>query len=351
MPNQRKIAQLLGVTQATVSLALRNSREVSAALREKIQKKAEQLGYRQNDYMNNLMKRVRSGRKLTSIGTIALLVDWPSEAEWYRISECFRLYHPAVKQRALELGFKVETFYLKAPGMDAAKIDRILYSRGIQGVLLVMQYGEEGASKMDMNWGRYVCVVTGMGFLKQDFDRVCADHVQNMIYAIEALKARGYKRIGLIMDPGFAVERSRGAKYAIGYVGYQMSLPANCRIPVFSEGLGSRSAEPLLKWVRRWKPDVILSMVGFDDEAWLRKIGIKVPEDVAVASLDRPSGPRYAGIEELHPEMGKISVEQLIAKIGRNEYGEPAHPIQILTDGHWVDGATVPNLVGDQVLL
>lgn len=335
----------MGVTQATVSLALRDSREVSAELRTKIKQKASQLGYRQNDYMNNLMKRVRSGRKLTSIGTIALLVDWPSEMDWYRTSECFRLYHPAVKQRALELGFKVETFYLKAPGMDSAKIDRILYSRGIQGILLVMQYGEEGAAKLDMKWDRYVCLITGMGFLKQDFDRVCADHVQNMIYAVEALKARGYERIGLIMEPGFAVERSRGAKYGIGYVGYQMSLPASARIPIYDERLGDRSPILFLKWYRRWQPEVILTMAIHDDEKWLREVGLRVPEDVALACVDRPSGSHFAGIEELHSEMGKISVEQLIAKIGRSEFGEPAHPIQILTDGHWVDGETVPNLV------
>src|SRR5260221_6236539 len=67
----RSLAAEAGVSPMTVSLALRNSREVSAATRKKIERLATARGYRPDPHVTKLMHHLRTRASAKIGGNIA----------------------------------------------------------------------------------------------------------------------------------------------------------------------------------------------------------------------------------------------------------------------------------------
>ena len=338
MPSQREIAKALRISVATVSLALRGSRLISTRVRDRVLKKAQQMGYRQNAYVHALMTQVRSGRKICNQGTIALLVDKCSEEEWFLVKQ-FQKYHQAVVQRGHELGFQVECFFLRAPGMNAERIDAILYARGIQGLIFAPPYLRNGT--LSMQWERYACLGGSYPWARQDFDFVSTDHAYNVRLAFEELRRLGYARIGMLLSSSFMTGVQWGPRWLSGYLEAQYNLPVLNQIPAFQVDPGWTDAcylRCLKEWYAKWKPDVMLAL---DFIEWLdRATGLRFPEDCGFAYYDLCPGSSASGVNENFDIVGAVAVEQVVAKMARNEYGVPACPKQTLIHGRWVSGTT-----------
>lgn len=334
MPNQRDIARVLGVNQATVSLALRGDRSVSEKVRQRVRETADRLGYRQNAYVSTLMAHIRSGRRPSEEGVIALVVEARSEAEWHAV-ESYRIYQGGAEARAAELGFRLEPFFLREPGMSPALVDRILEARGIPGLILAPPY--RGNRSLAMRWERYACVGMGHGWEPQEFDRVANDHAQNMILTFENLERLGYRRIGVLLG-GLAAVAGKGLKWLPGFLEAQSRLPARRRVPLFS---GDPESDALPAWVERFRPDALVTVTEWG-RTLIERLGRRMPEDLALACLVRPREGGFAGVDEKNDVLGGAAVELVAAKIARNETGLPAHPRLTLIDGRWVDGLSAP---------
>jgi DNA-binding LacI/PurR family transcriptional regulator len=241
------------VNQATVSLALRGNLSIPEPTRQRVREAAERLGYRQNAYVAMLMSRIRSGRKLSEQGVIALMIDARSESEWYR-TKSYRIYHQGVNRRAAELGFRVESFFLRAPGVNARALDRILKARGIRGVILAPPY--RGNRVLPLDWKHFICVGCGHAREPQLFDRIANDHAQNVIIAFKELAAMGYRRIGLSL-PG-ETSRIPELKWMSGYLEAQNRLPRKQRIPLFTGDSPHPTLAEFRYWYRKVRPDVLL---------------------------------------------------------------------------------------------
>jgi LacI family transcriptional regulator len=95
-------------------------------------------------------------------------------------------------------------------------------------------------------------------------------------------------------------------------------------------------------WFRRHRPEVLLTANAARLLSYLKNLGLLVPEDVCVVSLDRRSADRdIAGINQDYAGWGATAVDILIGMIHRNERGLPARPIRVLSDGEWVAGPTL----------
>ena len=335
MPNQRDIAGAMGISQVAVSLALRGDRSISADLRKRVRAVAKQMGYRPNPYVSTLMAHIRAGKKPKEQGVIALLVDLFREENWHQ-HESYRVYYQGVLKRSAELGFQVECFFLSAPGMTAAKVDRILYARGIHGLILAPPY--LGNRKLAMQWNRYACVGTGYAWAEQQFDRVAHDHDQNVVLAFQKLSQLGYARIGMSIPSFFA--RGRGARWVDGFLTCQDHLPKERRIPLFVGSEEEHSYGKFQRWHRRWKPDVLLTLYGHES-AWLKELGHDIPRDIGLACVIRPPGSSLAGINDRYEHIGAATVELVASKIAFNQYGIPEHPKLILIEGFWVQGKSL----------
>lgn len=337
MPNQRDIARVLGVNQATVSLALRGDRSISEKTIRRVRETAERLGYRPNAYVSSLMAHIRSGRRPSEEGVIALLVEARSLGEWHRV-EAYRIFHDGISRRASELGFRVECFFLRAQGMSAALVDRILEARGIQGIILAPPY--RGNRAVDIRWERYAAVGMGHGWEPQELDRVANDHAQNILLAFEELARLGYRRIGVILGGQMALG-GRGLKWIAGFLQAQQRLPAARRVPLFTDQAGCSGSKEFRHWFARHRPDVVLTLTGHEKAA-LDGMGIRVPDDVGFACLVCPRDSSFAGIDEKNEIIGATALELVASQIARNEFGVPSHPKLTLIDGRWVQGSSAP---------
>lgn len=351
MPNQREIAKALGITQAAVSLALRGDRSISADLRQKVRDTAERMGYHQHAYANALMSQIRSGKKLCAKGVVGLLVETRSQKDWYEV-ESYRIFHQGVVHRGRELGFRVESFFLREPGMSAERIDQILHTRGITGIILAPPY--HGNRSLNLQWNRYAAIGVGFGWEEQELNRVVYDNLQNFITAFNELRRLGYKRIGTVLGETFTYGNRYGTKWYTGYLECQNGIPAKeripvfagdnqpgeSRVPVFAGGSGKAAMAQFRDWFSKWKPDVILTLTGKEKE-WLDAMKLSVPQDVGLACLSQPADSRYARIDEKGDVVGATALELVAAQIARNEFGPPFHPKATMIEGRWVPGNTL----------
>lgn len=346
MPNQKDIARKLGISQTAVSMALRNERSVSPALRKKVQDTAKRMGYHPNAYLTVLMSNIRNGKKLTDRGVIGMLIEAASEKEWHKV-DTYRLFHEGAAQRAYELGFHIEPFFLLAPGMSDKKIDRILDARGIKGIILAPPY--YGNRSLNLHWDRYAAVGIGLGWDDQDLTCIEHDNLNNYVLAFEELRKLGYKRIGTVLDEAFITGKRHGLKWYTSYLDCMNGIPESERIPVCSAPLTAkdRSAELLAairkqleQWFLKWHPDVVLTLVG-EQKQWLEAMGLRIPEDIGLACLALPSNCSYAGVLEKNNVVGAAAVEQVAAQIARNEFGLPMHRKIIMIEGQWISGNTI----------
>lgn len=352
MPNQKDIAKALGITQAAVSMALRGDRSISAEMRKKVRNTAKSMGYHPNAYLTVLMSQIRTGRKLSDQGVIGLLIEARSQEDWYGV-EAYRIFHQGVIQRGLELGFRVENFFLKKPEMSAAKTDQILYTRGIKGIILAPPY--HGNRSLTLHWERYAAIGVGFGWEEQELNRVVYDTLQNYILAFNKLRQLGYKRIGTLLDDTFIHGTRHGIKSYTGYLECQNSIPEEDRIPIFavnnpprgakfSEAADRVAAAGFSKWFLKWNPDAVLTMTG-REKKWLDAMKLRVPKDVGLACLAQPSDTSYARIDEKGEVVGATALELVAAQIARNEFGPPAHQKVMMIEGRWINGTTLQNRI------
>lgn len=335
MPNQRELARALGVSQGAISLALRGDLSISPELRHRARTLADQLNYRPNPYVSSLMSQIRSTRRPKENGVIALIVDYYTESDWHQ-HESYRVYFAGVVRAAEKLGYRIECYFLRAPGMSAKRTDQILQARGIRGLILAPPYF--GNRRLAMQWDRYACVGTGYAWEQQQFDRVAHDHDQNVVLAHQKLTAMGYARIGLVLPSFFA--EGRGTRWLDGFLLCQHSLSPRRRIPLFVGSPPQGSFAKFKKWHRKWRPDALLTLYGHEAK-WLRSLDLEIPRDIGLACLIRSPNSGFAGIDDRYAEIGAAAVELTASKISFNQYGIPQYPRLLLIDGQWVDGESL----------
>ena len=75
----------------------------------------------------------------------------------------------------------------------------------------------------------------------------------------------------------------------------------------------------------------------------LEKAGIKVPHDIAVAGTTVLDMPIPAGIDQHSHEIGRVGFLALNSLINDGAFGIPRIFRQILVEGSWVDGSSLPD--------
>ena len=98
----------------------------------------------------------------------------------------------------------------------------------------------------------------------------------------------------------------------------------------------------LSTWLKRVRPDAILTDIP-EVRQWLSNVGYRVPEDIGLATLTVLDGNADAGIDQNSLEIGRAAVQMLISLIHHNERGLPAICRELLIEGKWVDGSTLPS--------
>lgn len=333
-PTIRALARQLGLSRTTVSEALRGLPRIHPSTAAKVRAAAEKVGYRPNPMASAVMSQIRrsSGSAFRG-GLAAVNID---EADRPQISQP---YHDALvtgaRERATELGYKLQTFLVGQEGVTVERLDGILRSRGIQGVLILPAWREPDLSRLD--WSRYAGVYADYMIERPELHTVACDHYRSLMGALQRLGRMGYRQ------PGVFLHRHQDERlqhrWEAAFLAFQRNHRNVGRVPPLVMDEYDRGE--FVRWFKRHKPDVVL---GHWTEAidWMKDCGAKIPQTVGFVSLNVTTEERSCAGLDFRPRLiGARSAELLIAQLQRNERGIPTPASLTMIPALWRDGPTL----------
>ena len=328
----RSLAAEAGVSAATVSFALRNSREVSRATRDRLQRLAVARGYRPDPHVGKLMHHLRtrvSTRATTNI--CALTERWPGPRP--APTNYLERLKAGLRARAESLGYTFDVLSLDDYPTRPLLL-RVLVSRGIEG-LVILPRREPGDLSARLNWSEYSTVAATSSVLAPQFHRVTPNHFDNMIHACQQLTHAGFRRIGLAMSREGDVRVNH--RWA-GGIAWQNQFGGTRPVaPLIEVRPGPNlDAVTLAAWLAREEPDAVVFETldrAVLDHAFQTLPARRRPK---VVTMNWPNLAADYGIDQRAERIGTVAIEMLAAMITRGEKGVPLLANTMMVDGQWV---------------
>ncbi len=332
----RDIARAAGVSIGTVSFAFQNRPGTNKETRKRILRTAKRLGYVPDARMASVMAGVRAATSKDLLPIAWLNTDHEEDA--WRKYKFYSPYLEAARVRALQLGWRLDELWLHEPGMSVARINRILYQRGIEGVIVTPP-----TKHLHLDWDRLAGISLGGDLLAPRLHQVMADGIYNFLFSLKMLKRHGYRRIGICFADYFRgrVDLAYPATRTI-----YSTPPKPGKVPTLfyasaKHGDCSIAKKQIAAWLSRHKPDVI---VCYSNQivAWVEEAGYRVPGDIGVVHLATDDDViDWAGITSNKREMGVIAAELVVALVNNRQFGVPEIARDTLIRGSWHPGRTL----------
>lgn len=331
-PTVRELAAQLGISHTTVAFALRDHPRVSVKTRRRVQEAAKAAGYRPNVLVSALMSQVRKHQRLRPTGeVVGFLTSHTDEDAWKKLPSLVEQFNGA-SERATELGFSVQPFWIGNCGEKSRSAARILFARGVRGSLLSPL--ADFQHTIDFNWSRHAVVAIGRTCPEMPITRVRHDGVALTSTCYRNLAHHGYQRIGIALP---AVHTRWTHLWITGFLGSEWIFQSKPIKPVvFDWREGSAEFQ---RWFKEWKPDAVIGTWPDRPLEWMREMGVDVPGEVGYASLDATG--EVAGMVQANHLLGAAAMDVLASQIFRNEIGLPRMPVVTVVEGAWKEGTTV----------
>lgn len=327
------IARRCRVSKAAVSLALRNHPRISPETRRRVQACADQLAYRANPLVSAHATFVRTTRHAGNLTVLAYVGNWTTAAT-AESKSVHRRYVQGARQRAEYLGYRLEEFRIQEPKISEQRLNTIIASRGILGVIV----GDLSAANptLNLDWDAFAAVSLGCGLRAPHLNRVCHDHYVSCRTLHLQLASLGYRRIGLAMQLR-QDERTANLTLAGHLAHLHTQQPKAKPIPPLLTPDWTK--QTFLAWYWRHKPEVVVSVLD-DALQWLKEDGVDVPGQTGYASVCCLAE-ETSGIYQHFEEIGGAAVNQLVTQMYHNQRGLPPHPQAGLIEGTWLPGKTL----------
>ncbi|MBW8782878.1 MAG: LacI family DNA-binding transcriptional regulator [Verrucomicrobia bacterium] len=334
----RDIAKSLGVSHVTVSLALRNHARISEARCRQIQETARRMGYRPDPMLSALNHYRRSRSSAPVQSSIAWLSLWSSPAEYHAFAE-LHAYWQGAAAVAEQHGYRLEEF-TPGPRYSLARIQHVLKARNIQGVLISPRQSGLQMDLQSFPWSEFSSVRFGHTLTELPMHIVTSAHVSNATLAFRAMRERGYRRVGFVTSD----DSLDHTPFVSGILRAQLRIPSSEVLPplLLQKGDTKDDLLALIQWLKTHRPDGVLTNLRGIPKA-LAVLGVKVPRDLGLATTSIHDGNADAGIAQNSFEIGRVAAETVISLINHNNRGIPAFQREILIEGTWVDGASLPS--------
>jgi DNA-binding LacI/PurR family transcriptional regulator len=336
-PTQRDVALRTGVSQGTVSLALRRHPSIPAETAEAVRAVALRIGYAPDPYLAGLA----SYRKRVSAPTFQASLAWLSddkEGESWKSSPESRACYKSAADHALQLGYRLENHCLRQPGMTAARMENILRARSIQGIIVAPRSRAEIAP--DFDFSRFSAVTLGCAPVTQRLNFVSYNQFQGMELAFQKLAESGYRRIALIVDT--ESDRCAGHGWTTAFWREQQKIKTRDRLPALT---GGQINFPVFRnWHGRHRPDAVIAP-RTEVRGWLEEMGIGVPAGAGFLLLSVPEDDmETSGLLAQPAAIGAKAVELLCEMLHCPDRGGPACQWGVLVNAVWREGRTLRNL-------
>ncbi|MDQ8193506.1 LacI family DNA-binding transcriptional regulator [Coraliomargarita sp. SDUM461004] len=324
----RDIAAKLGVNVSTVSRALNNQPKVSAALRARVLETANTMGYRPNPYVTRHMEEMRRGQRLPNLSNVAYLNFFAKKNPHYQ-----RVINGA-KARAEQLGYHFQIVDCDEKEMMGARLERVLLSRGIRGIILSPPSWEstEAEVKLQLDWSHFAGAIVTLNQSEIGYDRVYIDPYFSARECVNQAIQLGYKSIFLVDVPilntrlnhlhkaGFLVEED---SFTHSQQGLHFEIIECCDTVITQK-------------LKRFEKPVLLTYVHIPE------LALSCPQDYGVIYLTKPIGQAdVCGIAQKKEVVGQFCMDLLAQRLSRGEFGFPSEPKLMAVQGVWELGNTV----------
>ncbi|WP_433150969.1 LacI family DNA-binding transcriptional regulator [Actinomadura nitritigenes] len=315
-PTLEEVAARAGVGRGTVSRVVNGSPRVSERARQAVLKAIDELGYVPNRAARTLVTR--------RTDTVALVI---AESDQRLFGEpYFAGIIRGISNGLGDTGLQLLLALARSPA-EYARLEHYLTTQHVDGVLLTSLHAEDPLpAKLEANG-----VPTVLGGRPPGLSPVSYVDVDNRLGAREAvahLIAGGRRRIATIAGPqdmGVGIDRLAGYREALGEAG----LPEYVAFGDFGEATGISAAERLLAG----EPAVDAVFAASDPMALgtlrvLRRLGRRVPDDVAVIGFDDSAAapladPPLSSVHQSPEEMGVAMARLLVSRIRGEAVADP----------------------------
>lgn len=360
----KDIANRLGVSKATISLALRGSREIGEETRKKIIKTAKEMGYRPDP----TLAKIAASRWKPHIASeqiplafvaslhpdheklipedakkhpLPYLKDSEHQEEWVIYLSGHAHFKGAI-QRADELGYSM-SYHLYKPGDNIRSLSNALYHRGVQGIIFSPIFDRDFIKHFQ--WKRFACVSVADHYYLPPTDFVVPKLSSHIHVVFSHLYRKGYSRPGLVLYHEKIQHLNnhilRGVFLSLcESVGILNNIPA----PYYVEHSKLENIKP---WLDKEMPDVI---IGFSDFIYdlLANFGYKMPQDYSFVSLGvkKPKEKLIAGVIDADFMMGRTGVDILDHKLRHGIFGPTERRTFTTIQTDWCEGKSLPKKKG-----
>lgn len=310
----RSLAAELGVSPITVSRALRGHDTVRPELAARVRRLATKRGYRADPIMAEVMGGLGRAKGTRYRETVAFV--WTHER-----SESGREEHGA-RAAAEALGYRFEIVKPWNQGLSEHDVSRILWSRGIRGVLLAPNYSRPDP-RYELAWEKFATVLVGSSLVNTGLTRVARDYYHDAKLALARLRAAGFQRVGLALDASIHERTDRRYAAAFCEHGGKASL---LHIVNATRPSGLEHAR-FKQWLIRAKPDVLL--MDFS------QAGQWAPPALPRAGLTMRPGEPGMGVRADFSRVGSEAMRCLDGLLRADRLGVLNEPVSVLVPGVW----------------
>ncbi|CAL9571227.1 Ribose operon repressor [Streptomyces sp. enrichment culture] len=306
MATMTDVARRAGVSVATVSHVLNNTRPVRPATREAVRTAIEELGYTHNTLARSLVTS-----RTKSIGLVVSAISNPYFTEIFQ----------GVEGGTLADGYSLLTADPHDTPEHELRTVRLLHERRVDGVIVAPS--PEPAAMLDYLERAKLPAVFLDRLVGDGYDQVCAENEEPMARLVTHLADLGHSRIALIAGiPGLSTTTERLAGYREGL--RRAGLPYAPELVVGGNSSAEGAEQAAHRLLARTEPPTALvtanNAMTIGALRALRTARRAVPDDMALACFDDFSWadlftPRLTAIAQPSRDIGAAAVRLLLDRL------------------------------------
>lgn len=323
--NIKKIAELAGVSKATVSRVLNNYSYISDELREKVLKVIAETGYERNQ-----IARMLASNRSNMIGLVI-----PTGAKFVFSDPYFPKLTEGISRAANQYQLVLSLFLFDSHQNGIQTVRNIITNGLFDGLLITGDRIDDQILPLLINSEMpYVLMGRSIQYV-ENINYIDVDNFQGGRIATEYLIERGYKRIGIVTCSHniAALDRFNGYKQALADNGISFD-PVLVAYGDFSMESGGEGLKTLIPH----QPDavfVVSDTMALGAIRTLREHNIHVPQDMAIVGFDDlpPAvqvDPQLTTVRQPTTEQGRLAVETLLDLL--ESPGRPVRQIVLPTE-------------------
>ena len=193
-------------------------------------------------------------------------------------------------------------------------------------------------------WNHFSVIKFGRSLSTPNVHSVTADQVHNSITAFREIRAKGYRRIGMVDS------RRDHWLFDAGFLKAQLEVKKTERVPIHylspqkperGSDIHKQDIHNLKRWLDRTQPDAIFTSTQ-RLIPMLQDLGLSVPGNIPVAGASLMDCQVDAGMDQNAYEIGRVAMLTMISHLHNNDRGVPLLYRETLVKGHWIDGSSMP---------